>query len=174
MWLIFLFQIKAVAGSTLLLKTSSSLIRSVKAMCAAAHRVSHFVFSVWRLTFIQKHYESFLRRWLLCNEGRLRVFWWRAEECRYMQRITSWWIFLWVDYCRLLFLSMNHFSSAYRVKLISISQSHYYQYEMEIAQVIKEGMSVYPTTKVLGCHLATINYLLLISWLFWKIAEWER
>ncbi|XP_009294664.1 complement C3b.1 isoform X1 [Danio rerio] len=44
-----------------------------------------------------------------------------------------------VNYCCLLFLSMNNFSSAYRVKLISISQSHYYQYEMEIVQVIKEG-----------------------------------
>ncbi|NP_001093490.1 complement component c3b, tandem duplicate 2 isoform 1 precursor [Danio rerio] len=43
------------------------------------------------------------------------------------------------NYSGLLFLSMNNFSSAYRVKLISISQSHYYQYEMEIVQVIKEG-----------------------------------
>ncbi|XP_073669750.1 venom factor-like [Paramisgurnus dabryanus] len=28
---------------------------------------------------------------------------------------------------------------AYRVKLISVSESHYYQYEMEIVQIIKEG-----------------------------------
>ncbi|NP_001093483.1 complement C3b.1 precursor [Danio rerio] len=33
----------------------------------------------------------------------------------------------------------NGLHHAYRVKLISISQSHYYQYEMEIVQVIKEG-----------------------------------
>uniref|UniRef100_A0A672MF95 NTR domain-containing protein n=1 Tax=Sinocyclocheilus grahami TaxID=75366 RepID=A0A672MF95_SINGR len=33
------------------------------------------------------------------------------------------------------------FSSAYRVKLISVSQSHYDQYEMGIVQVIKEGTS---------------------------------
>lgn len=32
-------------------------------------------------------------------------------------------------------------SSAYRVKLVSVSQSHYDQYEMEIVQVIKEGTS---------------------------------
>ncbi len=35
-----LFQINAVAGSTLLLKTNSNLIRSAKTMCVAAHRVS--------------------------------------------------------------------------------------------------------------------------------------
>ncbi len=33
------------------------------------------------------------------------------------------------------------FSSAYRVKLVSVIQSHYDQYEMEIVQVIKEGTS---------------------------------
>jgi len=43
------------------------------------------------------------------------------------------------------------FSSAYRVTLISASQSHYDQYEMEIVQVIKEGTS---TTLLKGTYYA--------------------
>ncbi len=39
------------------------------------------------------------------------------------------------------FINKCVFSSAYRVKLVSVIQSHYDQYEMEIVQVIKEGTS---------------------------------